>query len=350
MDPVAVTQIDTIRYRCQMARLRLFAGLRDLAGSSEVSIEARTVGEAISVAGVRYGADFVAGVSRSRIWLNGDEASLDSEIEAGDEIAILPPVSGGAGYRQTGTSISISTVAAITAAVGLGVLNRTGTEAWWAAGVVGVMGAWVADIATTIGRRGRDFPAGPTLLALLAAAVLSHSYGMTGVALGAVAAVVLPMGWAVLSDSSRVISILAPMVLVGVVGALATGALIVAQRMPDLGRQGVGVLLTGLVAGGVAAAVLYRVTQSPLGDPIMASGLATLIGTVVAAAVLDQDLVTFSIVGAVASLAMVSGRGFGSIIRTRSVRLTELSSGLLPLIDGAVLAAAVFLPVFRLFS
>lgn len=331
-----------------MARVRLFAGLRDLAGSGEVTVEGRTVGEVVAAAGIRYGPGFSEGVARSRIWVNGDEAELTDVIEPTDEIAILPPVSGGAGLRQGG--VSISTLAGITAALLLGVLNRSGTDAWWATGVVGVIGAWVADISTTISRRGRDFPAGPTMLALLATAALAHMYGLPGVALGAVAAVMLPMGWAVLSDSSRVLSILAPMVMVGLVGSLATGSLIVAHRLVDVGQPGVGVLLTGLVAGGVAASVLHKVTASPLGDPVMAAGLATLVGTLVAAAAFDQDLVTFSIVGSVSALAMVSGRGFGSIIRTRSVRLTEVSAGALSLIDGAVLSAAVFLPVYRLFS
>ncbi|MDQ1521115.1 MAG: ThiS family, partial [Actinomycetota bacterium] len=45
-----------------------------------------------------YGPDFAAVLARSRVWVNGDEA-VDGDttvLRDGDEVAILPPVSGGA--------------------------------------------------------------------------------------------------------------------------------------------------------------------------------------------------------------------------------------------------------------
>jgi molybdopterin converting factor small subunit len=37
-------------------------------------------------------------LERSKVWVNGDEPALgrDTPIGAGDEVAVLPPVSGGA--------------------------------------------------------------------------------------------------------------------------------------------------------------------------------------------------------------------------------------------------------------
>ncbi|HEX6844629.1 MAG TPA: MoaD/ThiS family protein [Actinomycetota bacterium] len=76
-------------------RVRLFAALRELAGSGEVTAEGRTVGEvADAVAGV-YGDRFAKIAGVSTFVLNGERAARETPIADGDEMAILPPVSGG---------------------------------------------------------------------------------------------------------------------------------------------------------------------------------------------------------------------------------------------------------------
>ena len=54
----------------------------------------------------RYGTEFAAVLTRSRVWINGDDApdGAATELHEGDEIAVLPPVSGGCGRvaRHTG--------------------------------------------------------------------------------------------------------------------------------------------------------------------------------------------------------------------------------------------------------
>lgn len=79
-----------------MAILRMFAGAREAAGTSRDEFDAATVGELLADADARYGEGFVAIRSASRIWLNGDAATGDEAIGANDEVAVLPPVSGGA--------------------------------------------------------------------------------------------------------------------------------------------------------------------------------------------------------------------------------------------------------------
>jgi molybdopterin converting factor subunit 1 len=78
-------------------RIRLFARLRDLAGAAELE---REVADGATVAGVWRAlvAEFPAldgyagAVSAA---LNADYARMDAPVADGDEVAFLPPVSGG---------------------------------------------------------------------------------------------------------------------------------------------------------------------------------------------------------------------------------------------------------------
>lgn len=78
-----------------MATLRLFASVREAAGTNLVEIDAPTVGAVIVEAERRFGPDFAAQVQTCRIWLNGEPAVGDDDVGESDEVALLPPVSGG---------------------------------------------------------------------------------------------------------------------------------------------------------------------------------------------------------------------------------------------------------------
>ena len=78
-----------------MATVRLFAAARDAAGVGRDVIDAPTVAALLVAAVDRYGPAFAALLPSSRVWVNGDPASESTRIGAGDEVAILPPVSGG---------------------------------------------------------------------------------------------------------------------------------------------------------------------------------------------------------------------------------------------------------------
>ena len=56
-----------------------------------------TVAEVLDAARSRYGAEFEAVLATSRVWVNGSPADPDDVLAPGDEVAVLPPVSGGAG-------------------------------------------------------------------------------------------------------------------------------------------------------------------------------------------------------------------------------------------------------------
>ena len=79
-----------------MPRLRLFAAARDAAGTGRDEVPGATVGAVLTAARERYGNDFAAVLEVCRIWVNGDTADLDTPVGDDDEVAVLPPVSGGA--------------------------------------------------------------------------------------------------------------------------------------------------------------------------------------------------------------------------------------------------------------
>ena len=76
-------------------RLLLFASAREAAGTREVSLTASTVGEVLELARTRFGAGFSSVLDRSRVWVNGEPAGPETRLSEGDEVAVLPPVSGG---------------------------------------------------------------------------------------------------------------------------------------------------------------------------------------------------------------------------------------------------------------
>lgn len=78
-----------------MAQVRLFAAARDAAGTARDDLPGDTVGEVLAHARERYGATFDAVLTTCKIWVNGEPADARDTIGATDELAVLPPVSGG---------------------------------------------------------------------------------------------------------------------------------------------------------------------------------------------------------------------------------------------------------------
>ncbi|HEY6319921.1 MAG TPA: MoaD/ThiS family protein [Acidimicrobiia bacterium] len=80
-------------------RVRLFAAARDAAGAAELGADPQRLDDLLAALRAELGPGFTAVLSTARVWVNGDDppdgdATL---LVAGDEVAVLPPVSGGAG-------------------------------------------------------------------------------------------------------------------------------------------------------------------------------------------------------------------------------------------------------------
>ncbi len=100
--------------------VRLFAVLRERAGRDEVELEldeGATVAEAIAAVGSLPGLDDVVGRLPVRMAVNRDYADEGTTLAAGDELALIPPVSGGADVHARVVDGPLS-VASLTEAVG----------------------------------------------------------------------------------------------------------------------------------------------------------------------------------------------------------------------------------------
>ena len=78
-----------------MARLRLFASAREAAGTGRDVVDGATVADVLAGAVDRYGGGFADVLSTARIWVNGEPADATTAVGETDEVAVLPPVSGG---------------------------------------------------------------------------------------------------------------------------------------------------------------------------------------------------------------------------------------------------------------
>jgi MoaD family protein len=81
-------------------RLRCFAAAREAAGRASDDFDLpvpASLGALLDRAAHRYGAEFAAVLATARVWINEDEPTegLDTALAEADEVAILPPVSGG---------------------------------------------------------------------------------------------------------------------------------------------------------------------------------------------------------------------------------------------------------------
>lgn len=78
-----------------MATIRLFAAAREAAGTDRDRIDGASVGAVVDVAVERFGPAFAQVLTSCRVWVNGEPADRDHPVQDDDEVAVLPPVSGG---------------------------------------------------------------------------------------------------------------------------------------------------------------------------------------------------------------------------------------------------------------
>lgn len=78
-----------------MPTLRLFAQAREAAGTGSDELPGATVAELLTAAQQRYGSEFTQVAGTCKVWVNGRPAEGSTTVGHTDEVALLPPVSGG---------------------------------------------------------------------------------------------------------------------------------------------------------------------------------------------------------------------------------------------------------------
>jgi molybdopterin converting factor small subunit len=73
----------------------LFGLAREAAGLSADEVVASSVEDVLCEARRRYGPAFSEVLEHSKVWLNGEPVGPEARVHASDEVAVLPPVSGG---------------------------------------------------------------------------------------------------------------------------------------------------------------------------------------------------------------------------------------------------------------
>jgi molybdopterin converting factor small subunit len=83
---------------CDSVTVLFFAAAREAAGSRRAYLaatEVPTVGELVKVLLASHGPELARVLQSCAIWVNGLPSHEDGSLRAGDEVAVLPPVSGG---------------------------------------------------------------------------------------------------------------------------------------------------------------------------------------------------------------------------------------------------------------
>lgn len=332
-----------------MARLRLFANLRELAGSSAVEIQADTVGAVLDQAADRYGQEFKRSLGHARVWLNGEPADTNDPVGDVDEIALLPPVSGGAV-----TTLTVSGIQVGVATAALLVANAFAEPAWFVAVLVGVGALWAWDI-TGDDDSWRPFRV-PVMLSVLAGGLATYGFEVAelvpagrGIGLGVAAglAIMLTLISGLASPRHRSLASLVSTATVALASALSIGSLVLVRIQTVLGQDLIWVFLVMVIVGKAVAGLLAR-ARTPSMDPLTGAVLATVLTAVVASFIWDLSFASMFLVGISVAVGLVSGISMGSLIRVGEVYLTDAVEGSFVAFDGPVLAALVYAPFVTL--
>ena len=331
-----------------MAKLRLFANLRELAGTSRLDVPSETVGGVIEAASEKFGPDFRRGVETSRVWVNGEAASMDDSVTEHDEVVLIPPVSGG-DQPATTTFSALDLMAFLPAAVAVvAILANTQGQEIWAAVLVLIVAIWALDIGSAFAARGREFASLAVVVTAAGSAMAAHVAGGGGYALALVIAAVVSLGWAVAFPQYRQVDVLSPTVMVSLLGGLGTASLVLARSAHTPEANAVDVFLVSVIAAVGLSAIVERINPIPLLDPFSVTALGAVLAAVAAAVIWDLSVVSYLLVGLGIAVALLAGRGLSSMLRMGRVALTERPPGALVSLDGVALAAAIYYPLLLL--
>lgn len=318
-----------------MARLRLFANLREIAGTGSIEVEGGTVDEVLQSAIDRFGSDFARALEPAQVWVDGERARSDAPVSAESEVAAIPPVSGGAMLVRSPMAIEMGIVGVLAAT--LFGANAVSLQ-WFSVMVVLVVGVWAFDVTTAAERRGLPVASFPAVVAALGGVLATYRFGANGMAAATVGAVLFALTWSVFSDRLRDVDSITTGAVVAMCSALGSSALVMLRLRSYEETQ----VFLFVATAAIVASWLSDRSEMPILDPLVAMLVGAILGGAVAGAFWAPDLLA-AIAGAVAAaLALVAGRNLGMLIRAGGYFAGGAAPGSLSYLDGLVIAAAAF--------
>ncbi len=325
-----------------MPTLRLFARFREIAGTDEIAVDAGTVGEILDRASETYGPAFANGLKTAGVWVNGDPVERDASVGANDEMAIIPPVSGGTyvapSPQRAATADPAENILSVIVLAALLVSAWVPLE-WFVVITVGAALAWLWDLADTDATRAGSINLYATLFAPVLAAAATYAWGYEGFAGGFAAAIAVAVFWPIFESRWRGVESIAMTASVSVIAAAGAGALVMLRMMST------SIALSYLLI--VALAIIAALMTSIYGGQTIDPNVGTLVGALIAgllAGLLTDDIdIAAGLVAAVAvASGLIAGRVLGSMIRTGTIVHTVRLPGQLSPLDGLWLAAPLF--------
>jgi MoaD family protein len=321
-----------------MATLRLFANLRESAGTDSVEIDAATVADVIDDASKTFGDRFAAGVTAAAVWVNGEQAERDTPVAPGDEIALIPPVSGGtartANLEMAPGILSVALMVSLLAVA-------WADPKWFVFVAVGAILAWVWDASETASRTRDAFVVYPPLIGTTTAAVGAYAWGFEGFAGGLALGFIVAVTWPVFDKAHRDFRTTAATSVVTVLAAAASAGLVLIRLVGSYAVLAFVLVTVFALVGAFAAATYGTAIQSV--DANVGALLGALLGGLIAGFAISELDVAAGLLGGVAAAAgVIAGRAVGSMLRTGSIVHTESAPGALAMFDGAVIASPLF--------
>jgi len=327
-----------------MPTLRLFARFREIAGTDTVIVDEGTVGEILDSAAAEYGPAFENSLASAGVWVNGDPVDRAALVGPDDEMAIIPPVSGGtsaAHQTRTHSTLAVDPADSILSVIVLAALLVSAWVPleWFVVISVGAALAWLWDLADSSAPGAGTFNLYATLFAPPITAAATYAWGYEGFAGGLAASVLIVIFWPVFEARWRGVESIAMTASVAVVAAAGTGALVMMRMMSTT----VALSFVLIVSVAIIAALITAVYGGQSIDPNVGILIGALVaGLLTGVATTEIDLAT-GLFGAVAVAAgLISGRVFGSMIRTGSIVHTVRLPGQLTPLDGLWLAAPLY--------
>jgi molybdopterin synthase sulfur carrier subunit len=330
-----------------MARVRLFANLREAAGLGRIDVPGTTVAEVLDAAVERFGPEFAAGLEVANVWVNGEGATLATQVDDADEIALIPPVSGGArayAAQQDATPALLGLILLATVLIANVISLQALTFA-----VIGAALAWLWDMGDTMLERGFAVPVIPGLIATTIAGNAAYRWGVAGLAGGLALGLIVVLVWPIFDAQYRDLDAIGAAVLTSLTAALGAAAAVLTRRES---AAAITAFLVIMVLGAISAWAVRRFLPDLAGvDPNLAAAIGVLIGALIVGVTADTLTPAVALVsGAVAVAGWFGGKVIGSLLRSGDIAHTTREPGLLTAIDGVVLAAAGFWAGLLLFG